>query len=327
MKSTTFGSHVMAFLILSVGATPTFMHSVFAADYPTRPITVIVPYAPGGTSELLFRLISGRISELHGTTFVLDAKPGAGGNLGADIVAKSKPDGYTLLAGASALTISPAMYRKLPFDPLTAFVPISLFARAQMVLVAKKTFAANTIPELIKLAKEKPGTLTYGSSGVGTINQLAMESFKLAAGIDVLHVPYKGSGQAFQSLLGGEIHLGVSSNVVEEMASGQIKALATLSNTPNPHLPGVPAVSQFIPNYKGTAVWFGILAPAGTPREIVDLLNGYVNEAARSADIVKRLNGLGYEVLGTNSKQFAALMKEEIESYKAIVTAAKIPPE
>ena len=327
MKAAIFAAHVTAVLILIAGTTLTCVKTAFALDYPTRPITVIVPYAPGGTSELLFRLISSRISELHGGTFVLEAKPGAGGNLGADIVARAKPDGYTLLAGASALTISTATYKKLPFDPLTAFVPISLFAKAQMVLVAKKSFAANTIPELIKMAKEKPGALTYGSSGLGTINQLAVESFKQAAGIDILHVPYKGSGQSLQALLGGEVHLGVSSNVVKEMESGQFKAFATLSNSPNPHLPGVPAVSQFIPNYKGTAVWFGILAPAGTPREIVDLLNSYINEAARSPDIVKKLNGFGFEVVGTSSQQFANLMKEEVETYKAVVVAAKITPE
>lgn len=164
-------------------ATLTTVRAAWAADFPTRPISVIIPYAPGGTSELLFRLISARINELRGANFVLESKPGAGGNLGADIVAKA------------------------------------------------------------------------------------------------------GSGQLFQALLGGEVHRGVSSNVVEEMASGQIKALAMLSGSPNPCLPGVPPLSAVIPNYKGTAVWFGLLAPAGTPREIVDLLAGYVNEAARSRQI------------------------------------------
>ena len=324
MNAAVFAARITAISVFLATAMPVFVESGHAADYPARPVSVVVPYAPGSTGETLFRVVARRITELHGTTFVLEAKPGAGGNLGSDVVANAKPDGYTLLSEASALTISPAVYKKLQFDPLTAFAPIALFAKSQMVLVARKSFAANTIPELIKMAKDKPGSLAYGSSGVGTMNQLAGEIFKQAASVDILHVPYKGSSDSLRAVLSGDVQLAVTSNVASQIAAGQIKALATLANSPNPNLPGVPSVVQFLPNFRGTEVWFGILGPAGLPKDIVELMHNYINEAVQSPAVVKLFSDTGYQPVAITIQQFADQMKEEVELYKKIAAAAKI---
>ncbi len=297
-----------------------------ADDYPSKPIKVIVPYPGGQASDTITRLVGERLGKALGQPVVVDNRPGAGGNIGTDIGAKSPPDGYTLTVATAALPISKHVYRKLPFDPAKDFVPITLMTITPLVLVTRTNLGVRDVPGLVALAKKEPGKVTFASSGPGTSHQLSGELFKSLAGVDMLHVPYKGSPPAHVDLMGGSVDI-MFDNIVPvapHVKNGKLQALAVTTKTRAAALPDVPTLAEVgYPNFEATA-WFGLLAPAGTPSPIVDRLNKELVAILKSPDIKERLAGMGATAVGDKPEEFGRFMAEEINKWGPVVKRANI---
>jgi tripartite-type tricarboxylate transporter receptor subunit TctC len=299
-----------------------------AADYPNRPIRLVVPFSPGGSSDAVSRLLSQKLSAQLGQQVVVDSRPGAGGNLGADIVAKSKPDGYTLLFAAGSFAVNVSLYEKLPYDPLKDFEPVAHVCRVNGILVTHPSVKAASVQELVALAKAQPGALNYASAGSGTILHLAGELFKTQAGVNLTHVPYKGSGPALSDLIGGQVQV-MFANVpgtLQHVKAGKLRVLAATGDRRASALPEVPTIAESgLPGFQA-ATWFGILAPAGTPREIVAKLNAEIAKALAAPELVEHLRNEGADVVGGSPEQFRAFLKSEVERWGPVVKAAGIKP-
>jgi len=294
------------------------------ADYPNRPVSVIVPQATGGANDTIARIITAKLSEILGQQFVVENRPGAGGNIGTAASAKAKPDGYTLmLTTNSAQVINPWLYKTTGFDPIKDFTPVGLVASAGYVLVAHSAFPANNINELIAQAKANPGKINYASAGNGTLNHLIMEMFKQKVGIDVQHIPYKGAAAAATDVAGGTVPVSVQSapSSLSLISSGKIKALAVTNEKRIAALPNVPAISETIPGF-GSTPWYGILAPAGTPAAIVDKLNAAIKTALADKGVQERLLKQGCEPLQSTPQQFATLIKDDLANWQGIVKSS-----
>jgi tripartite-type tricarboxylate transporter receptor subunit TctC len=293
-----------------------------AHDYPVRPIRLIDAFPPGGPSDLVARAINQKLSEALGQTVVVDNRGGASGTLGCDLVAKAAPDGYTLLLGPSgALTIQPTLNPKLPYKPQRDFVTVTQLTNGPQVIAVNPSVAARSVPELIALAKSKPGQLNYASGGAGTANHIAVEALKLAAGINVVHVPYKGTGPALTAVIGGEAQMIISSLLpaLPHARSGKLRVLAVTSMSRSAVLPDVPTASQSgLPKFE-TSSWHGILAPAGTPRAIVAKLHGKFVEVLHQPEIKERLSAQGLDVVASTPEQFAAHIKAETDKYARVI--------
>jgi len=293
-----------------------------APDYPNRPIRLIDAFPPGGPSDLVARAINQKLSEALGQTVVVDNRGGASGALGCDLAAKAVPDGYTLLLGPSgALTILPTLNPKLPYKPQRDFVTITQLTQGPQVIAVNPSVAARSVHELIALAKAKPGQLNYASGGAGTANHIAAEAFKLAAGIDVVHVPYKGTGPALASVIGGEAQMIISSLLpaLPHAKSGKLRVLAVTSNSRSAVLPDVPTASESgLPKFE-TSSWHGILAPAGTARAIVAKLHDKFVEVLRQPEIKERLNAQGLDVVASTPEQFRAHIQAETDKYARVI--------
>jgi tripartite-type tricarboxylate transporter receptor subunit TctC len=298
------------------------------ADYPNRPIRLVVPFSPGGSSDAVSRLLSQKLSAQLGQQVVVDSRPGAGGNLGADIVAKSKPDGYTLLFAAGSFAVNVSLYEKLPYDPLKDFEPVAHVCRVNGILVTHPSVKAASVQELVALAKAQPGALNYASAGSGTILHLAGELFKTQAGVNLTHVPYKGSGPALSDLIGGQVQV-MFANVpgtLQHVKAGKLRVLAATGDRRASALPEVPTIAESgLPGFQA-ATWFGILAPAGTPREIVAKLNAEIAKALAAPELVEHLRNEGADVVGGSPEQFRAFLKSEVERWGPVVKAAGIKP-
>jgi tripartite-type tricarboxylate transporter receptor subunit TctC len=295
---------------------------VFAQAYPAKPIRLVVPFPPGGGTDIIAREVSQKVATANGWTFVIDNKPGAGGNLGVDAVAKSPPDGYTIVLGqTSNLAINPALYSKLPYDPVKDLTPIGLLATAPLVIVVPTNSPYKTLADLVAAAKAKPGAVNFASPGNGTVAHLTGEQFQKAAGIKFQHVPYKGANQALTDVISGQVQLYVSSvpSVLQHIRNKKVRPLAVTSAKRVGDLPDTPTVGEA--GYKGfdAVTWFGILAPAGIPKEFVAKLNTEFNKALQQADLRKRLDDEGAEPAGGTPEQFAALIKEDIGRWGKIV--------
>jgi tripartite-type tricarboxylate transporter receptor subunit TctC len=291
------------------------------ANYPNRPITVIVPQAPGGANDTIARIITAKLSEILGQQLVVENRPGAGGNIGTAASAKAKPDGYTLmLTTNSAQVINPWLYKSTGFDPIKDFTPVGLVASAGYVLVAHSTFPANNVNELIAYAKANTGKINYASAGNGTLNHLIMEMFKQKVSIDMQHVPYKGASAAAKDVAGGTVPVSVQSapSSLGLIAAGKIKALAVTNEKRIAALPNVPSISETIPGF-GSTPWYGILAPAGTPAAIVDKLNAAIKTALADKGVLERLLKQGCEPLQSTPQQFATLIKDDLANWQSIV--------
>ncbi len=301
----------------------------FAQGYPSKPVRMVVPFPPGGTTDILARAVGQKLSEAWGQQVVIDNRPGAGGNIGTDIVAKAPADGYTLLMGTVGThAINASLYAKLPFDPIKDFAPVALVASVPNVLVVNATIPATSVKELIALAKSKPGQLNFASSGNGTSIHLSGELFKSMTGTSILHIPYKGSSPALTDLIGGQTNM-MFDNLPSSMGhikSGKLRALAVTSAKRSPALPDVPTIAEAgVAGYEASS-WFGVLAPGGTPKEIVAKINADIVKALGVPEIKERLSSQGAEPVGNTPEQFAAYIGTELVKWAKVVkdSGAKI---
>ncbi|QEZ47879.1 tripartite tricarboxylate transporter substrate binding protein [Cupriavidus oxalaticus] len=315
-------------LLLSGSLAALASPAALAADpYPSKPIRLVVPFAAGGTTDILARAVAAELARQPGWNMVVDNKPGAGGNIGADIVAKAAPDGYTLLMGTVGTHgINQSLYGKLPFDPIKDFAPITEVAAVPNVLVVNPAFAQqnkiDSVKDLIAYARANPGKLNMASSGNGTSIHLAGELFKTQTKTFMVHFPYKGSGPALTDLTGGTMQV-MFDNLPSSMAlikGGKLKALAVTSAKPSPALPGVPTIAQAanLPQYEASS-WFGMLAPAGTPPETIQRIRQEVARALNAPAVRERLLAQGAEPVGNTPEQFAALIRAETAKWAKVV--------
>ncbi|MDB5923533.1 MAG: hypothetical protein JWN13_2469 [Betaproteobacteria bacterium] len=298
-----------------------------AQTYPVKPVRIIVPYAAGGNTDFTARAVAEKLTDVYKRQFIVDNRPGAATNIGSDAVAKAAPDGYTLLMGGAANAINMSLFAKLSYDTLRDFDPIALCVQGANVLAIHPSLPAKNLKELIALAKARPGTLNFGSSGLGSSNQMAGELLKVMTGINIVHVPYKGNAPALTDLLGGHVEMifsGVPA-LVPHIQSGRVRAIAIGSLKRFPALPNVPTFDESgVKGYEATT-WFGLLAPAKTPKDIVARLNVEVDKALKSADIKERFMNDGLEPMGGSAEAFAKFMRSEIDKYAKVIKAADIP--
>ena len=302
-----------------------------AQQYPERPIRLIVPFAPGGTTDILARILGQKLGENLGQQIVVDSRGGAAGNLGTGLAAKAPPDGYTLLLGViSPLAINVSLYgATLPYQPLRDFAPISLITRVPQVIALHPSVPVRSVKQLIALAKANPGKLTFGSAGVGASNHLVGELLNVVAGIRMVHVPYKGAGPAAVAVFSGEVDLMISGPpaVMQFVRTNRLRALAVTSPTRSPALPDVPTmIESGLPGFEATA-WYALLAPAATPRPIVDRVHGALTRALDSPQIRQRLLAEGATPESSTPEELATFMRVEIEKWAKVVKLANVKVE
>jgi tripartite-type tricarboxylate transporter receptor subunit TctC len=298
-----------------------FAGTVLAQGYPNRPIKLIVPLAAAGTGDTLARAVGEAMARELGQPVVIENKPGAGGLVGTEMVAASAPDGYTLLAVSPSHVINPALHGKKTYDPLKDFETITVIANTHQVIVAHPSTPASSIKELVDYAKKNPGKLTYGSAGTGSATHLNMELFKSMAGVDILHVPYKGSTQARQDVLSGQVNLAMDGLLPVQplIKDGRLKALAITSSHRAKSNPEIPTISEAgVPGYVSDT-WYGILAPAKTPKDIVAKLHAAAVKALKSAEVADRLTKLGAEPVGNTPEEFSKMLAAEQRTWTKVV--------
>ncbi len=298
-----------------------------AQAYPSKPVRLIVPFAPGGTTDVLARLVAQKLTDALGQQFIIENKPGAGGNIGTELAVKSPADGYTLVMSFDGtLAINPNTYAKMPFDPQKDLVAVANVAQVPLLIVVHPGVAAKTIVEFVALAKASPGRINYSSAGHGSTGHLTGELFRARAGIEIVHVSYKGGGQAVQDLLGGQIQMLVTAlpTVEGHLKGGKLRALAFTSSRRMPGAPEVPTLAEA--GYPGIEVlsWYGILAPAGTPPEIVRRLNAEINRVLQAPEVRERLTALGTEPTGGSPEQFAQVIRADTARWAKVVSDAGI---
>jgi tripartite-type tricarboxylate transporter receptor subunit TctC len=299
-----------------------------ADDYPTRSIRLIIPFPPGGSNDVVGRIIANQLGKQLGQQVFVDNRSGAGGVVGSDLAAKAAPDGYTLLVISIAHAVDPWLY-KTPFDPVKDFAPVSIFATGTNVLTVNPKLPVHSVQELLAYAKAKPGELNYASAGIGSFQHLSGELFKLKSGTDIVHVPYKGGGPAMLAVIAGEAQVMFSSIVqtVPSIQSGQLRALATGGEQRSPILPDLPTISESgVPGYVATN-WWGVVAPKGTPAPIVDKLHAAVAEVLKSADTKKYLDNEGAAPVAMSSAEFGKFIEDEIAKWGPVVQKAGMKAE
>jgi tripartite-type tricarboxylate transporter receptor subunit TctC len=299
------------------------------APYPTRPLRLIVPYTPGGGADTLARTIGQKLTEAWDQQTVVDNRTGGGGNIGTEMVARAAPDGHTLLLGfIGNLAIAPSYYGKLSFDPVRDFAPVSELAAVHNVLVVHPAVPAKTLTEFIGYVRANPRKVNFSSAGIASSGHLAGELLNVTAGIEMLHVPYKGGSQALTDVLGGQVHAMFSgTSVIPHVRTGKLRALATTGAQRSTALPELPTIAESgFPGFEANS-WFGLLAPATTPRFIVDRLHGETTRALRSPDVRDRLEKGGFDIVGSTPQEFAAYIQAEIEKWARVVRIAGVKPE
>jgi len=296
-----------------------------AADYPARPVTLVTAFTPGGPSDLLARIVGQKLSEILRQPFVVDGRPGGGGNIAAEFVARATPDGYTVLLGNnSILATNMSLYKKLGYDARRDFAPISLIGSQANILVVGPKVHANAMAELIALAKANPGKLNYASTGYGAAAHLSAELFKRDAGVDIVMVPYKGAAPALQDLMAGQVDMvfATAASVIGHIRSGTLRPLAVTTAKRTTLLPDVATVAELgIPGFEATT-WHGLVAPAGTPKDIIDTLNRATVAALRDPNVQKSLTDLGVDIAGSSPEEFAAYIRLEIPKWAAVIAAS-----
>jgi tripartite-type tricarboxylate transporter receptor subunit TctC len=300
----------------------------FAQEYPNKPIKIVIPFPPGGGADVLMRPLSKRLSELLGQTIVLDNKPGANGNIGADYVAKSTPDGYTLLLGNSSLPISAALYSQLPFDPVKDLTPIALMVNTPSVLVANPKFKAKNITELIELAKLEPGKINYSSAGIGSTPHLGMELLGNLTGTKFTHIPYKGGGPAVSAVLANEVDVLITntSTVLAQVQAGKLTPLGTTTLKRTPVLASVATISETVPGFE-LNTWYGIFGPTGVPKNIIQRVNQAFFQCLNTPEIKQQLIALAYDPDPGSAEILSALLKKDIANWANIVKLTGIKAE
>ena len=296
------------------------------AAWPSKPVRVIVPFAPGGSTDVIGRLLAQKLAEMWGQSVVVENRTGAGGNIGADLVAKSPGDGYTLLFASGSIAINPQLYKNMPFDTQKDLVPITNVASGPMLVVVPDDSPAKSIKDLIAIAKAKPGTVNFGSAGVGSQVHLAAENFADAAGIDIVHVPYKGEAPAYTDLIGHQTQMMVGNFAAASalLGAGRLRALAVTGKTRSPLLPDVPTASESgLPGFENSG-WFGLFAPAGTPPDILAKIQRDSLKVLAATDFKARLYVQGMAPVGNTPAQFAKAMDEESKHWAAVVKNRKL---
>ena len=293
-----------------------------AQSYPSRAVRLVVPFPAGGTTDLLARAMAQKLSEALGQQFVVDNRPGAGGNIGADTVAKSAPDGYTLLMGTVGThAINPGLYPKMPYDHIKDFAPVVLVAGVPNVLVVHPAVPVRSVTELVTLAKDKPGTINFASSGAGTSIHLSGELFKSLTGAQITHVPYKGSAPALTDLIGGQVQIMFDNlpSALPHIKAGKLRAIAVTSTKRAPALPDLPTIAESGVSGFDASSWFGLLAPAGTPKDVIQRINAEANKALQSPEMKEKLLGQGAEAVGNSPEFFAEYIKAETAKWAKVV--------
>lgn len=298
-----------------------------AQEYPARPVRLIIPFPPGGSNDVVGRLIATKLGERLGKQVVVDNRSGAGGVIGTEVAAKSPPDGYTLLVISMAHAVNPWLY-KLGYDPIKDFAPVGLLAKGANVLVVHPSLPVHSVAELIALAKKQPGDLQYASAGIGSFQHLGAELFKLMAGVDILHVPFKGGGPALVDVVGGHAKVMFSSMVqtVPHIHSGKLRALGTGGLQRAAVLPDVPAIAETVPNYEAVN-WWGMVAPVGTPQAIIDKLNTELEAVQKSPEVQKQFAAEGGEPVPMKPAVFGAFMVSEMDKWGKVVKQGGIKAE
>jgi tripartite-type tricarboxylate transporter receptor subunit TctC len=301
-----------------------------AQQYPTRPVRFVVPFPPGGSVDTLARTIGPRLTDALGQQIVVDNRPGGNGDIGMLVVAKAPADGYTLVLGYIAnIAIAPSLYPKMPYDPVKDYAPVTQVATSPNVLTAHPSVQAKNLRELIALAKTKPGAVNFASTGVASVGHLTGELLNNLAGMKMTHVPYKGGGQAIIDLVGGHVQVMFSgfSAAMPHIKSGKVRALAVTGAKRSPALPEVPTIAeQGFPGVEATA-WYGVLAPAGTPKPVVTRLHGEIVKILKQSDVTERLGALGFEIVGGTPEQLGAYIKTEIKKWEKVVRASGAKPD
>ena len=299
------------------------------AQYPAKPIRLIVTYPPGGGADTMARIIAPKLAERLGQQVVVENKAGASGQIGADLVAKSAADGYTILLDATAYSVNPSLYPKLPYDPQKDFAPITILVRVPNILVVTPGFAPKSVQELIALAKAKPGQLSYASSGNGSAQHLAAELFKVGAGVDIVHIPYKGGAPAIADVMGGQVPMffGNMSSALPHAKSGRVRALAVTGSKRSAIVPELPTIAESgVPGYE-VYEWNGVFAPAGTPAAVINRLQSEIARIVHLPDVSEKLAALGAEAVANTPQEAAVFVKAEIAKWAAVVKQANIKAE
>jgi len=318
------------FLHLAAGAAalPLACRSAWAQNYPTRPVRIVVGFAAGGPNDIIARLIGHWLTERLGQPFIIENRPGAATNIGTEAVVKSPPDGYTLLLAGSPNAINATLYDKLNFNFMRDIAPVATISRTTFVMVVNSSIKAKTVPEFIAYAKANPGKINMASSGTGSPSHVSGELFKMMAGVDMVHVPYRGGAPALTDLLGGQVQAYFSpmSGSIEYIRAGRVRALAVSTATRSEALPNIPTVGEFVPGYEASG-WLGISAPKATPAETVDQLNKAVNAGLVDPKIQAQLADLGTPALAGSPADFGTLIAVETEKWAKVIRAANIKPD
>ncbi len=315
------GAMVASVLLIGAMASP-----LSAQTYPTRPVRLILPFPPGGATDILGRVIGQKLAERLGQPVVPENRPGAGSNIGIELVAKSRPDGYTIVLVMSTLAISPSLYKKLNYDPIKDLAPISMVAQLPSVLLVKPSLPIKNLKDLVEYAKAHPGKLNFGSSGVGSPSHLTCELLKILAQIDIVHVPYKGSAQAMMAMMGGEADIVVIAPpaAIPQIEAGKVRALAVLSNERLPLLANVPTAKEAGMDNLLMTIWYGLLAPAGTPRDIINRLNEEWIKIAAMPDTKEKMRDAGVDPMSSTPEEFAEFLKAEIIRWGKVIKEANV---
>ncbi len=297
-----------------------------AQPYPSRLIRIVVPLPPGGSNDVLARVVAEKLAPALGQPVVVDNRPGASGNIGTEIVAKSAPDGHTLLMANTAHVINPSLFAKLPYDPIRDFAPVALMSSVHFALVVHPSVPARNVKEFIAVARARPGALTYASAGNGAPHHLAMALLQSMARVDLTHVPYKGAGQFVPALATGEVSsvIGAINSLLPHVRSGRLRILGMAGNRRTPLMPEVPTIAEAaLPGF-ALDNWGGMLAPAGTPRSVIDRLNGEIVRTLRDPQVAERLTSQGIELIPSTPDEFQALMKTHMAKWARVVKEAGI---
>ena len=312
--------------VLAISLLPAFAH---AQAYPARSVKIIVPFAPGGPADIYARVIGEKLQGALGQSFVIENRPGGGAIVGTDAVAKSAPDGYTLLMMSNTHTVNESLFREKPYQLMRDLVPVAPINSSELLMVVHPSVPASSLAEFIALAKSKPGSLNYASSGPGTPYHMAGELFKAMAGVDLVHVPYKGSSGARTDILGGQVHMmfDAITTMAPNVRAGKLKALGSSGKQRSTVLPDVPTVSEAgVPGYEAV-IWLGIMAPAGTPKPIVDRLNAEISKATAAPELRDAWAKQGAAAMAMSAEEFARFMREDIEKWARIVRISGAKPD